>query len=192
MAKGAGKTEKQEQALSAQQLQLGQKYSDMADKSMSELTTLTAPQVTANTNLINAANSGDYSKLIQAAGPQVGTVSSGMEQARQQIINSVPAGAGRDAALAQIPIQASGAQASALNQAYTGALNSQTQIGSMFGGIGLQQAGAGISSTNAASSTLSNVAQQQNQGKASTMGFLGSLAGGAGSIVGGGFAGGKF
>lgn len=98
-------------------------------------------------------------------------------------MNNIPAGAGQQAALAQLPIQEGTANATALNSAYQSALGNLTQIGSLFGSTGLQEAGAGLSGLQGAASTTSSIGNQQAQGKASTMGFLGELAG-AGAKVG--------
>lgn len=189
--------------------------------------------------IVNAANSGDYSKLVQAAGPQLGTIATQMNSAKQQILDSVPAGPARDELLGQLPMQEGSANASALNSAYTGALQeltgiaqeygqaglstaglSQSQLnaltsiagnyGSMglsesgaaqsalgalgsiagsYGNTGLQQAGAGLSALQGSGNTQSQVAQEANQSKASTMGFLGSILGGTANVATGGILG---
>lgn len=146
---------------------------------------LTQPAVQYNQGLVNAANSGNYSQLIQAAGPAVGANALAGQQAQQQIRNTIPAGAGQQAALGQIPYQVGQANASSLNQAYTGALNNLTQIGAAYGGVGLQEGGLNVSGTQAAGSTLQAVGSEQAASKADMTGLLGSIAGGAGAALGG-------
>ena len=55
-------------------------------------------------------------------------------------------------------------------------------------GIGLQETGAGLNSANIASQSNQAVMNANEQGKASTMSMLGSLAGAAGTAASGGFA----
>lgn len=124
---------------------------------------------------MNAANSGNYSQLIQAAGPAVGANAQGAQQAAQTIRNTVPAGAGQQAALANLPFQEANANASSLNSAYQGALGNLTQIGAAYAGVGLNSASG-------AQSGYQAVGSEQAASKAATMGFLGNLAGAAGTI----------
>lgn len=152
---------------------------------------LTAPQIASSTGIVNAANSGNYAGLIQAAGPAVGTNNQAGAAAKQQILNTIPAGAGQQAALAQLPYQVANANAGSLNSAYQGALSNLTQIGAAYGGVGLSEAGAGTSAANSGQAGYSAIGNEQAAGKADTMGFLGQLAGGAGTAVGGYFSGQK-
>lgn len=146
---------------------------------------LYAPAISYDTGLVNAANSGNYSQLIQAAGPAVGNISNQFNSARQTIANTTPAGAGAQAAQAILPGQQAGAVASTLNSSYTGALSQLAQMGASYGGVGLQEAGAGLSGLSGAANTYGQLGNQQAQGKASTMNFLGQLGGAAGAAVGG-------
>lgn len=161
-------------------------YSQLSQQSLAKQDALYQPAISYNTGLVNAANSGDYSQLIQAAGPQLGTISQNFQQAKQNIGNTVAPGAGAQAAQAMLPGQQAGAIASTLNQSYTGALNNLSQLGAAYGGESLQFAGAGLSGLAGASNTYGNVANQEAQGKSSTMNLLGSLAGGLGTAAGGG------
>ena len=146
---------------------------------------LTQPAISYNQGVVNAANSGNYAGLIQAAGPATGAISQQAQQAQQQIRNSVPAGAGQQAALAQLPQQVASQEASTLNQTYQGALNNLTQIGAAYGGVGLQESGLSTSAANSAGSAYGAVGQEQAASKASTMGFLGQIASAGGTALGG-------
>ena len=105
-------------------------------------------------------------------------------------MNTVPAGAGRDYALAQAQLGEGSQNAGLLNQLYTGALQSNAALGSQALGAGLQEQGATLSAASGATSAYGasnqaygNIQQVQAQKKAATMGFLGSLAGGAGAAL---------
>lgn len=171
--------------LANQSASTASQYSQLAQQSLGQMNTLTAPQIAADQGLINAANSGNYSQLISAAGPAVGANSQAGQQAAQNIRNTIPAGAGQQAALAQLPFQVANANAGSLNQSYQGALSNLTQIGAAYGGIGLQEGGLNVSNTQAGQAGYAQIGNQDAQSKASTMGLLGSLAGAAGTAYGG-------
>lgn len=183
---GPGKTESQQSQLASTEANTAQTYAGLAQQSLGTMNQLTAPAISYNQGLVNAANSGNYSQLISAAGPAVGANSQAGQQAAQNIRNTVPAGAGQQAALAALPYQVGNANAAALNQSYTGALNNLTQIGAAYGGVGLQEGSLNTSNNTAAASTLGQVGQEQSASKASTMGLLGSLAGLGGNLATGG------
>lgn len=185
LSSGASKTQSSEQALASSQAQLGQQYAGLASQSLGQMNALYQPAIQADTSLVGAAQKGDYSQLIQAAGPQLGILASQNQQASQLTTNSMPAGAGRDSALAQLPQQQASAVAGTLNNSYAQALQQLTQLGSSYGSTGLQEAGAGLAGLTSAGSTYNSVAQSQAQGKASTMSFLGSLAGAGGAAFAG-------
>lgn len=182
-----GSVIKQQNAIAQQQEQTAQQYANMSQQSLNQMNTLTQPVANYYQHLVGSANSGNYNALVSAAGPQLGVVSQQMDAAKQNIMSTVPAGAGQQAALAQLPIQSATATAGALNQGYTGALGGLQQIGAAYGGVGLQEAGATQSALSGAASTTAQIGNEQAQGKADSMGFLGSLAGGAGSALSGSF-----
>lgn len=94
-----------------------------------------------------------------------------------------PAGPGRDAALSQLPAQTGNAVAGTLNQSFNTALSNLSNIGSMFGGVGLQAAGGELSGLSGAGQTTSEVGKLQ--AAASPWNQVGSLFGALGSAVGG-------
>jgi len=97
---GGDQGQGQQNQITQQQLGVEQQYLGMAQNQLTQEQTLTAPQKTYNTGVINAAESGNYSNLISAAGPATGTIAQTEKQAQEQIMSSVPAGPGRDYALA--------------------------------------------------------------------------------------------
>lgn len=196
MGGGSSGTEKQQSALELQQVQLGQQqaqigqeYLNLAGNRLQYSDILNQPAVQFYSSLA----SGNPQAAIQAAGPQLGNISQNAQQARANIMNNVPAGAGRDEALAQLEQGKSSQIAGTLNQLVTQAPGQLAAIGAGQASEALQLSGAGFTGLGQASgsyaqgqNSLGNIAQQQNARKASTMGFIGSLVGAAGSAAGGG------
>lgn len=185
---GPSKATQQAQTnIAQQQANTASQFGALAQQSLGKMDALYQPAISYDTGLVNAANSGNYSQLIQGAGSQIGTISNQFNQAKQNISNTVPAGAGAQAAQAILPGQQAGAVAGTLNSSYQGALSQLAQMGASYGGVGLSEGNTQLSGLQGAASTYGQVGQEQAAGKASTMGFLGSLAGGAGSAAGGYF-----
>lgn len=130
--------------------------------------------------------SGDPSAQVKAAAPLIANITGQSSQAKERIYDTVGPGAGRDFALSQMEQQKSGAIAETMNRTYLGALDKQANLGAGFGAFSLQELGAGLRAGEGASNTTNSVMQAKEQGKASTMGFLGQLAGAAGTAAGGG------
>jgi hypothetical protein len=140
------------------------------------------PLVSTESNIINAANQGNYGGLITAAGPQIGAMSTQLQQARSQIMNTLPPGAARDYAISQLPVQAQIAQANILGGAFNQAEQTLAQLGTGQQGFGLQSAGAGLTASGQQQTAQTNIMNAQAQSKATTMGFLGALAGAGGAM----------
>ncbi len=138
---------------------------------------------------------GNKTNSISAAAPLLGQIATGEKQAEGNIRNTVPTGAGRDAALALAKIGAGQQTASTLNSTFTGALSSLAQLGAADQGIALQQTGAGLSAFGGANQgfggaqgALGQIQQTENQKKAALTGTLGSIFSGAGQAAGGYFS----
>lgn len=125
--------------------------------------------------------SGDPGATQTAAAPVVGQIASGYQAAKDQIYNQVPAGAARDVALAKLPTEQNSSISSAINSIFLQAFPTLANLGSSAGAQAVQEFGGALSGLSGASSTQNNVMQAQAASKASTMGFLGQLAGAAAS-----------
>jgi hypothetical protein len=154
---------------------LGNQYSALASQQLSNANASLQPAINYYSGITSSAQNGNYSGLIQAAAPQIGTIASGEKQAQANILQTIPPGAGRDAALAGLPAQQSAATASTLNQTYQQALQGLTGISQIQSGVGLQEGGAGLSAFSSAANTQQNIYQDKTQAKASTMSNIGSL-----------------
>ena len=172
--------------ISQQQLGIEQQALNTSNQEQAQYQQLTAPAIAYNTALA----SGDPNAIMTALAPQTQALSQERSQNQEQIYESMPAGAARDYAIGQnnqnVNSQTANLQASAVAQAP----NTLANIGAGFGSNALQELGAALgfgnsatSATNAASTTNQGVMNVQEQGKASTLGVIGSLLG-AGAQVG--------
>lgn len=124
-----------------------------------------------------ALATGDRSAAVEAAQPVLSQLSSGFEAAKQRIMNSIPPGAARDRALADLQTQYTtsigGAQAGLVNEAPTSLAN----IGSTVGQFGLQALGAQLNALGGASTTNFNTGKLAAEQEAGLLNFFSSLAG---------------
>jgi hypothetical protein len=185
---GGDNGQSKQNAITDQGLATQRQYLDLATKQLGKQEALTAPLEQRNTAIIDAAKTGDYNTLIGAASPFIGNITSTNKQATEAIYDAVPAGAGRDYAIAAAKRGQGTDVSTALNQIITQALTGQAQLGQQAGQLGLQETGAGISSLDTASQSNQALMQAKQQQKASQMGVIGSIAGAGGMALGGGFS----
>jgi len=129
---------------------------------------------------------GSRDLSAQATAPAVSNISKQYQQAKENILEQTPAGAGRDYALASAQTAKGDAVSKYLNDTWMNAFGGLANLGKENAQVALQQTGAGLRGNEGAASMIGNVMQQDAQGKATTMGFFGQLAGAAGTAVGGG------
>lgn len=182
----ASSAETQQSNIAAQQNATAQEYLQFAQTQFSNATALQQPEINYEQNLVNATNTGNYNNVLSAAGPTVSAISAAGQSAQGNIMNQVAPGAARDYALAQNARQTPTNVASAVNSVYTSAFPTLASLGTQANQLALGQTSAGVSSSNAASTSYGNVATEANQGKAATLGFLGSLASAGGEAASGG------
>ncbi len=174
-----------QQQIAQQQMALEGRYADIAQGELARRTTLEQPLVDFNKALL----SGDRTAALSAVAPMLGNVATQTKQAGANIMNTVPAGAGRDYALAQNQLGQGQQVAGILNNAFTGALTGQAQLGAEALGAGLQEEGAALSaaagatsSYGAANQAYGQIQETEARKKAARMSFLGELAGAGGMI----------
>lgn len=140
--------------------------------------------------------SGNPNTVAEAAGPQLSQISQQFAGAKQNIQDTTPKGAAQDFSLMQLPEQQANAVAGTLggevNQGMNtllglgqGAQGALGNIASGLGGLSMQQLGAGLTASGQESGVNQSIMNAQAQQKATTMSFLGSLAGAAGTAAGG-------
>ena len=144
--------------------------------------------------------SGNPADVTKAAGPQLAQISQQYAGAKQNILDTTPKGAAQDFSMMQLPQQQANATASLLggevNQGMNTLLglgqNAQGALGNIssgLGGLSMQQLGAGLTASGQESGVNQSIMNAQAQQKATTMGFLGQLAGAGGTALGGYFKG---
>lgn len=177
MAKGPDSSVNTGKGITQQQLNVASTAGTQAAQDYAQFKSLISPLITQQTQLAT----GDRAAALSAAQPIIGQLSSGFAAAKQNIMNSIPPGAARDKALADLQAQYAtsigGAQAQLVSQAPTTLAN----IGTSVGQFGLQELGAQLNALSGGSTTNFNTGQLQAQQQASLLNFFGSLAGAAAS-----------
>lgn len=124
--------------------------------------------------------SGDAGEIMSAIAPGIAGITSATEGAKQSIRTTMPRGGAQDLALEEADISKAGQVGNLKVQSYTSSFPALASLFSGGAGISVNQIANAIASAQGASSTVGAIGQEQAQGKATTMGFLGSLAGAAG------------
>lgn len=132
-------------------------------------------------------SSGDPMEIQKMLGPSSNIIKSNATSVKQSIDSTMPRGGENNLAKESADINAAGQIGANANKAYTGSFASLAQLAGQGLGLSANDIANAISANSSAGTQYANVGQEQAAGKASTMGFLGSLAGAGGSI-GGGFA----
>jgi hypothetical protein len=141
-------------------------------------------------NYYQGLASGNPAEIFKLISPATSQISQQSATAANQIKQNTPRGGAQNLALAQNDITKASQIGNLATSAYTSAFPALAQIGGSGIGLSTGQANTAISGLNAASSSNQALASQQNAAKASTMGFLGSLAGVGGSLGGAALSGG--
>lgn len=167
-----------ELANSAEQTQIAQQQEANSTASLNKSNTLEQPAI----NLYTALTTGSPTAQMTAAAPVLGQISSGYQAAKDSIFNTIAPGAGRDYALSELNVQSNAAKSSTLSNVTSSAFDKLANIGAGYGAMSLQQIGASLSGLTGSTGSLGQVGSQQAAAKSSTMGFLGSLVGGASQV----------
>src|SRR5579872_563045 len=179
---GIKSTQNQEQSVANQYQGVAGGLEQFAAPLLNEGVSLQQPLI----NLLQSYMSPDPSARLTANAIPIGNIKSQDQVATDSIFNNVAPGAGRDFALAKLKEGEASQISGLLNRTYESAAPGLAQVGSGLTGTGLQVYGGALSALGGATGALGQIGQQQEQGKASTLGFLGSLAGaGARAATGG-------
>lgn len=173
---------KRQSDISQGQLDLSKQSQDQATKDLQQRETLMKPAISFNTAITN----GSRDARLAATAPLISQISTAGVQAKSKIMNSLPPGAARDVALADVDRETQNNIASSNNQSYTTALDKLANIGNGLGSFSLSETGAALGASQAGAQTEGAVIQGKAQKKASTMNAIGSLVGAAGTAAGGG------
>lgn len=168
-----------EQQLSDSSIALGNRLADQSQQQFDTQKQYQQPLV----KFLQSMISGDPNKRLSSAAIPIGQLATGAQQAREAIFDSVPAGAGRDYALAGLKRDQYAQTSGLLNQAYLSAFPTLANIGSGNAQLGLSQLGAGLRSTEAGTAGLTGINNRDAATKSSTLGMIGNLAGGLGAAA---------
>ena len=173
--------EAQSRQITSQQLQQQQQLYDWSQQRTAKMDELQNPAI----KYAQGMTSGDPEKIAFAGAIPVANITKSFNATKQNIYDSVPSGAARDFALASAERGKNADIGSTLNQGFFESLNTLMQAGGAQGNFGLQQLGAGMRAGETAQQGTQLLMNQAQQRKATQMGFLGSLAGAAGTAAGG-------
>ncbi len=168
-----------------QQIALGNKLADQSQTRLDTQTAYEQPLVSFLQGIIG----GDTASKIRTAQIPITQLSKGSAQARENILDTQPAGAARDFALAGLKRDQASQTSGFLNDAYLKAFPMLAQIGTGDAQIGLQELGGGLRATEGGAQGISSVNQRAANQKSSTLGLIGGLASTAGNIATGGISG---
>lgn len=172
----SGSTINQQNKIAQEQIDLATKQQQDSEKVLG----IVSPGLKTAENYYESLASGDPTKIMAAIGPAVSQIGSQTDQAKKNILASTPRGGAQDLALEEADISKAGQVGNLETQAYTGAFPALASLFQGGAGISVSQIANAVASAQGASQTTAQIGQEQAQGKATTMGFLGSLAGAAG------------
>ena len=182
---GASKTLKQSQKnqvdIAGKAQQLGTMNADQSQGNFDQRSALLQKPI----DFYSSLASGNPSTMMTAAAPGLSNISKQAQSAKGNIMETIPAGAARQYALAQIDRGKAGQGADFLNAAYMQSFPALQGIAKDTGDFGLQRLGAGYRGLEAAGQGNQAVIQSETQRQAAKMNMLGGLA----SVAGGGITG---
>lgn len=142
--------------------------------------------------LASNLTTGSSPDIVRAMAPQFKNLAAGYGRARSGIMMNPARGAASDFALSQLDVQQADAAAGLAGEGWKQGISLSQNLGSQYGNFALQEAGAGLRSTEGAGTTQAQRAQTVSQAermaqqkKQDRMKLIGQIAGGVGAIFGG-------
>jgi hypothetical protein len=179
---GGKKSEAQNMTQETARLQ-NQTMKELLDFSKARTVQMDALQKPA-IDFFTAGAKGDKNTMNTALAPAFAGVTKSFDAAKNNVLDSVAPGAGREFVMGQIERDRANQTAALPGQFHLQSLDALAKFGSGEGAFGLQQLGAGMRSGEASVNSNAQIMQADAQRKASQMGLLGSLAGAGGMAVG--------
>lgn len=167
--------------IAQQQINLAQQANTRSQK----LFDLTEPGLESAESYYKALASGDPMAIFRAIAPATEQINQQSAAAKERITSEMPRGGEQRLALENNEIAKSSAVGRLATQSYTSAFPSLAQLAGTGIGLSLNEVSNAIASFSGASKATDSVMQADASSKAATMGFLGSLAGGAGTVAAG-------
>lgn len=177
---GGGDTQKQQTALSKQQVAQG----EQSQKHSSQLFDTTYPWLQKSGQYFSGIASGDPGAIQKEIAPAAEKISTATTAAERNIDALYPRGGARDLAKQEAEIGKAGQIGQLATTSYTGAQKALAAMGGSGLGISISEMANAIAGLGQGAQTLGQVGQEKAANKASTMGFLGSLSEAGGAIAG--------
>lgn len=169
------KTQATETRITDEQLALAEKQDARAGKLFDK----TEPGLETAVDHYTKLASGDPNTIFKEVAPGAQQISQKFDSAKQQISDNAPRGGAKDLAMEEADISKAGAVGNLVNTSYTSAFPALANLAGKGIGLSINEVGQAISAFGGASNTVANQANQQEAGKAASMGFLASLGGDA-------------
>lgn len=183
---GQPAAESTQSSITNQQLSLEQQQQGLANQEYQQSQTLEAPLIAQEQALI----SGNPGATNTALAPYISSITGNQNQAIENIQKTVPTGAAQQYAESMVPLNEATQIAGTTNSLVNNAYSTLSQLGIGQQNFSLQNTGAALSGLSGASQSNQASLQAQEQQKASTLGFIGSLVGSGTSLLSGGLLGG--
>jgi hypothetical protein len=166
-------TQKKEEQLTEEQLALARSQ----DARASKLFNVTEPGLETAVQHYQKLATGDPETMWKEVAPGAEQITQKFDQAKKNISENAPRGGARDLAMEEADISKAGAVGNLVNQSYTSAFPALANLAGKGIGLSINEVGNAIAAFGGASNTLGNLAQQQEAGKASSLGFLSAMGG---------------
>ena len=168
-------TQQAEKTIAEEEVKLG----EASNVRSQQLFDIGLPGLKTATSHYTDLASGDPTAIFKAVAPGVQQMGQQFDVTKAKLGETMPRGGARDLAMAETDISKAGAAGTAINEAYNQSFDKLAAIAGKNMGLSQNDIAAALSAFGGASNTFGNIANQQESGKAATLGFLGSLGGGA-------------
>lgn len=175
----SGEDKSTQRDIAQQNIAIAQRADSRATKLFDE----TEPGLGMAEKYYQALASGDPEAIFRAIAPATEQINAQSAAAKERITAEMPRGGEQRLALENNEIAKSSAVGRTATQAFTSAFPSLAQLAGTGVGLSLNEISNAIASFSGASKSTDSLMQADASGKAATMGFMGSLAGGAASIA---------
>ena len=179
MGKPSKDTQNTQARLTQEQLDLAKKQEIRSE----ELYGLTEPGLRLTEQFYQTLASGDPKAIERATAPATERIAGQYEAAKKNIATTTPRGGTRELAMEEADISKAGQIGGTEAQAYLGSFPALANLAQGGVGLSINEVAQALTAFSGASSSNVALGQMQGAGKASTMGFLGSLTDTASKIA---------
>jgi hypothetical protein len=180
-SKGPDKqTKAAEQKVADESVAIAESQNKRAD----QLFTSSFPGFQKSEDYYTKLSTGDPNTIATAISPATQQISAATEAAKKNITANTPRGGAQDLALEEADVNAAGQKGQVATNSYLGSFPALAALSGQGIGLSTNDVQSALSAFGSAQSGYGNIANQEAQGKAQTLGFFGSLGGAAASGAG--------